>query len=219
MRTRTIALLGLLLAAAPAARAQIGNQSDHTGPIVTSGGMLGFTPGRGAGNGRSSALVEGRDGIAYGSDRVSCAVSAAADSSLALLRAGTLPLTRESAESPAAAEKALASLVSPGVQGRTAPADYAAALTRHADGAAPDDGETSAARKLADALESLIPGSASCSMGSGSVPAPKLATALAAYGEFVNAASEPVLQAPSPELLAAQALLDRLARAALAAAQ
>ncbi|HET6762132.1 MAG TPA: hypothetical protein VFH27_00635 [Longimicrobiaceae bacterium] len=220
MRTRYAApLLALLLATASAAGAQIGNQSDHTGPIVTGGSMIGFIPGRGAASGRSAALIEDRGVISYGSARVSCAVSATGDSTLAMLRGGTLPLIRQPAQPADAAEKALAALVSPSVDKRTEPAEFAVALARHADGTQPDAGEALAARALADALESLMPGSASCSMGAGSVPAPKLAASFAAYDAFLNAASPQVLQSPSPEMLAVQALLDRLARAALGAAQ
>jgi hypothetical protein len=212
-------LLALALCAAPAA-AQIGNQSDITGIIVTGGSLMGFVPGRGLGNGHQAALIESKGTVRYGTARVACAVAAVADSTVAMLRAGTLPSAPpRTAPLTGDAQRDLAGLVRPadGLHGNVDA--FAAALARHADGSPSTPAETEAATALARALDGLMTGGGSCGTAPDPVPAAQLAAAFAAYSDLVGGASAALLSAPSPELLATQALLERLARAALAAAR
>jgi hypothetical protein len=205
------ALLALALWAAPcAAAAQIGNQSDHTGPVVT-GGMMGFLP-QVTRPTRNAPLVDRNGRIRYGSQRVACAVSVAADSLLAGLREGRLEPGRafQGFAIPPATERALARILRP-VTGEDADtAAFAAGLA--------GDAATDASRALAHALYGLMDGRESCGAGEGTVPAPRLAAAFAAYDAFVASAPQGVLSAPGAELLATQAVLERLANAAVDAA-
>jgi hypothetical protein len=216
-------LLAAALAALPAALpAQIGNQSDHSGPVVTGGGMLGFLPVVTRPT-RNAPLVDRNGRIHYGSTRVACAVSAEADSLLALLDRGTVQPTAAFAGTPISpqAQRSLHDLVraSP-----LAPADtgaFAAALLRPAGGEAlaVSAAETDRALELAGSLKGLLNGSESCESGKGTVPPELLARVLAAYGPFVGGAPDTLLRTPSGELLAVQAVLGALAGAAVDAAR
>lgn len=210
-------LLALALCAAPAA-AQIGNQSDITGIIVTGGSLMGFVPGRGLVAGHNAALIESKGTVRYGTARVACAVAAAGDTTVQQLQGGTLPSAPpRTAPLTGDAQRDLAALV-------RHPADkpgnvdgFAAALARHADGSPSTAAEMQTATALARALNGLTDGAGSCGSVPDSVPAPQLAAAFSAYADLVGVASPALLREPSPELLATQAVLERLARAALAA--
>jgi hypothetical protein len=215
-------LLALALTAGPAAlAAQIGNQSDHSGPVVTGGGLIGFLPVVTRPT-RNAPLVNRNGRIHYGSTRVACSVSTAADSLLNVLGEGRLSPSRSFAGRtiPAPAQGALRALVHPvGV----APVDsvaFAAALVRPAGGDVPAPGAAAErARELTAELHGMLNGSESCQAGKGTVPAEQLAHAMDAYGAFVGAAPGAVLRNPSGELLAVQALLEDLALAAVNAAR
>jgi hypothetical protein len=224
MRTLAAPLLALAFgAAAPLPlTAQIGNQSDHSGPVVTGGGMLGFLPVVTRPT-RNAPLVDRNGRIHYGSTRVACAVSASADSLLGELGDARLQPTRSFAGTAiaAGAQRSLRDLVRSSAIHPADSSAFAAALLRPGGGESVNLPAAAAGRAaaLAGALRGMMNGSESCESGKGTVPAEQLAHALGAYAAFVGAAPAELLRSPSGELLAVQAVLERLARAAVDAAR
>lgn len=211
---RPALLAAALLATAAPLRAQTVTQSDISGPIVTTGDL----GGTGVRPARDAALVERGGHIRFARPAIACGVGEEGQRLVRELRAGTLadaggrPL-------PSEAQAALLALAT----AKEAEADTAA-VARYAaglvTGAPASPRETAAALELARALAGLLVLGEECP-DRRDLPASgaRWERAWRAYARFVDAASPARLAAPPPYLLAAQALLDRGARAALDAAR
>ena len=187
------ALASLAFAASPA-RAQHGNQSDHSGHYIT--GPWGM---------RSVNELFSRSGrgVVFRTARIGCAVRGAEQA----YRDSVAPLPHTPAE------QRVFDLLA--VSAGSPPVDAVAAALAHGEGAGSPLGM--AARRLADALNGLMRDRGACSDSREEYPeAPQWEEAIDAFQDYVRNAPDSAFSPPAPELVAIHAALQSVITRALA---
>lgn len=188
----------LLLSGTLPAQAQVGNQSDVTGAMITTSDIAG---------GAFAPSVGGGTVTAFTSPGIAAAVNQAAASLNAQVSQGTLPVAATSGPTtsiPATVLQALQSVL-------TGAGDVAVALSsiESALANAPGAPSTTLVRNLLSSLQGLTAG--------GTVSPAQLVATVEAYNALIDASSGEFLGNPQPELLAIQSALSTLVNASLAA--
>lgn len=215
MRIRFLGAALLALAAAPAAPAQIGNNSDPGGIVITGsdvGPSIPSSPRRE----RGSIFQRDRGAVRFASPEVACAVSTEARRVVEDLQAGRLRAPDGPSAGraiPAETQAMLASVVT-SADSLGVPAAYVDALV---SSGARNDVERTAAGILGKALSSLFLRGDGCTEPR--TDARPWLDAFDSYENLVDVASPSLVREPSDALLATQAVLARIVAAATAAAR
>lgn len=197
---RALAAAALAAAAAAPARAQIGNQSDNSGPNVTGSGPNGGSF-LGAGI-RTENEMFGRSGdrVVFRNPAVGCALR------------GAERAYRDSVANttPTPSEQRVQTLL--GAREGGGDADAVARALAH--GAAPDSPLGRQARALADAMNGLMRDRGGCADDRQAYDeAPQWQEAVRAFNDYVHHAPDEAFSPPAPELVAIhQALQSVVAR-------
>lgn len=213
-RTRLPLLALLALALLPASlHAQVGTQSDVSGPIVTTGDLGGVRP-EGPRPQRGAVYVDRGGRVSFASPEVACAVALEADSLVLILGQGRLT-SRGGASLPPGPQQALLALGSARVPDTVAVREFAMGLLGRPGASR---AEAVAALGLSNALVSLFMAGNECPDARRNVDGAKWKGTATAYEQLIDVTPGSALAAPSPYLLTVQAVLERGIRAALDAA-
>jgi hypothetical protein len=194
---RACAALSLLAAVAAPARAQIGNQSDNSGPNVTGSGANGGSF-LGAGlRFENELFARAAERVVFRNARVACALR------------GAERAYRDSvaAVTPTPSELRVQTLL--GARDGTADADGVAQALAH--GAAPDSPLGRAAHDLANSLNGLMRDRGACADDrDGFEEAGQWQDAIHAFNRYVREAPDEAFAPPAPELVAIHDALQRV---------
>lgn len=185
----------MLLQTSLPAKAQVGNQSDVTGAIITTSDIAGgtFTP---SSRGRGTKAVFARSSVQV-------AVNRAAANAIAQLKGNSITSLTGAPITPSTQQTLLSVLTSGSGQGNVGISQIANALNSAQGGFTGNQ-----VRQLAASLGGLL--------ANGRVNPAKLAAAVNAYNAVINASSAQFLNNPPPELRAIQSVLSQLVNTALA---